>query len=139
MKATEECSKTPELQSFFDIDDDTQLKVIIQVLDVNDNAPKFVHKVFTGGVSTATNFGTKFMHVKAEDQDLDENAVVSYYQVGKIQMTLTEGLDNLQRQPFLVEKETGAIQLNFDPQRGMKGYFDFMVRKRYNFNSVHKK
>lgn len=42
-------------------------------------------------------------------------------------MTLTEGLENLQKQPFLVDKETGAVQLNFDPQQGMKGYFDFMV------------
>lgn len=43
-------------------------------------------------------------------------------------MTLTEGLENVQRPPFLVERETGAVQLNFDPQQGMKGYFDFMVR-----------
>jgi len=42
-------------------------------------------------------------------------------------MTLTEGFDDTQLQPFLVNKETGAVSLNFDPQRGMKGYFDFMV------------
>lgn len=42
-------------------------------------------------------------------------------------MTLTEGLENLRRPPFLVERKTGAVQLNFDPQQGMKGYFDFMV------------
>ena len=27
----------------------------------------------------------------------------------------------------MVDRDTGAIQLNFDPQQGMKGYFDFMV------------
>lgn len=43
-------------------------------------------------------------------------------------MTLTEGLDDIQLQPFLVNKLTGVVSLNFDPQRGMKGYFDFMVR-----------
>lgn len=42
-------------------------------------------------------------------------------------MTLTEGLEDLKRDPFLVDQETGAVQLNFDPQEGMKGYFDFMV------------
>ncbi|KAJ8962164.1 hypothetical protein NQ318_018121 [Aromia moschata] len=103
------------------------LVVIVKVLDVNDNAPKFVHRVFTGGVSTATSFGTKFMHVKAEDADIGVNAVISYYLIGRVQMTLTEGLENLQRLPFIVEKDTGAVQLNFDPQQGMKGYFDFMV------------
>lgn len=127
MKATEDCSKTPKNQSFFDSFDDTQIKIIVNVLDENDNAPKFVHRVFTGGVSTATSFGTKFMHVKAEDADLGKNAIISYYLIGRVQMTLTEGLENLQRIPFLVEKETGAVLLNFDPQQGMKGYFDFMV------------
>lgn len=46
-------------------------------------------------------------------------------------MTLTEGLDNIHRPPFLVERETGAVLLNFDPQHGMKGYFDFMVTFTY--------
>ena len=59
---------------------------------------------------------------------MGENGVVNYYQIGKIQMTLTEGLDDVKLQPFLVDTFTGAVSLNFDPQRGMKGYFDFMVR-----------
>jgi hypothetical protein len=42
-------------------------------------------------------------------------------------MTLTEGIDDFKREPFLVDRETGEVQLNFDPQQGMKGYFDFMV------------
>lgn len=127
VKASEDCINKPANLSFFDSSDDTLLKVSINVLDENDNAPKFTHRVFTGGVSTATSFGTKFMHVKAYDADVGVNAEIGYYLIGKIQMTLTEGLDNLQRMPFLVEKETGAVQLNFDPQKGMKGYFDFMV------------
>lgn len=73
------------------------------------------------------------MHVRAEDADIGKNAIISYYLIGKIQMTLTEGLENLQRLPFLVEKETGAVLLNFDPQQGMKGYFDFMVGRLTSF------
>lgn len=64
VKATEDCLKTPKTQMFFDSSDDTQLKVIVNVTDVNDNAPKFTRRVFTGGVSTATSFGTKFMTTK---------------------------------------------------------------------------
>ena len=30
--------------------------------------------------------------------------------------------------PFLVDADTGDIVLNFDPQKGMKGHFDFGVR-----------
>lgn len=127
VKASEDCINPPANLSFFDSSDDTLLKVIVEVLDENDNAPRFTHRVFTGGVSTATVFGTKFMNVKAEDADEGDNAIISYYLIGKIQMTLTEGLENLQRMPFLVDEETGAVQLNFDPQKGMKGYFDFKV------------
>ncbi|XP_050299893.1 cadherin-23 isoform X2 [Anthonomus grandis grandis] len=127
VKATEDCSYPPEPRNFFDSDDDTQLKVVVKVLDVNDNPPRFVRRVFTGGVSTATVFGTKFMSVKAEDPDYGKNALVYYYIIGNVQMTLTEGLDHLSRPPFLIEPDTGEVQLNFDPQQGMKGYFDFMV------------
>lgn len=59
--------------------------------------------------------------------DTGDNAAVSYYQVGKIQMTLTEGLEDIKLQPFLIDRLTGAVCLNFDPQPRMKGYFDFMV------------
>lgn len=105
------------------------LKVVISVVDINDNAPKFVSKTFTGGVTTDEDFGTQFMSIKAIDLDVGENAIVRYYQVGKIKMTLTEGLENVQLHPFLVDEETGAVTLNFYPQRGMKGYFDFSVSR----------
>lgn len=128
IKATEDCLKSPKSSKFFDPSDDTQLKVVVNVTDVNDNAPKFIRRVFTGGVSTATSFGTKFMTTKAIDADLGINAEVSYYLIGRIKMTLTEGLDNIHKPPFLVDRESGEVLLNFDPQYGMKGYFDFMVQ-----------
>ena len=61
------------------------------------------------------------------DLDAGENAIINYYQIGRIQKTLTEGLENIHKPPFLVNQETGGVTLNFDPQKGMKGYFDFMV------------
>nr|XP_012151361.1 PREDICTED: cadherin-23 [Megachile rotundata] len=129
IKATEDCSTVPVPlnETFFDEANDTTLKVIIDVTDINDNPPKFVSKIFTGGVTTEADFGTQFMEVKAIDLDAGDNAVINYYHVGKMHMTLTEGLDDIELQPFLVNKLTGIISLNFDPQRGMKGYFDFMV------------
>ncbi|KAL2733633.1 cadherin-23 [Vespula maculifrons] len=127
IKATEDCSTVPTNETIFDETNDTLLKVIVTVGDINDNPPRFVNKVFTGGVTTEADFGTQFMNVKAIDLDAEDNGVVSYYQVGKMHMTLTEGLDDIQLQPFLVHKHTGAVSLNFDPQRGMKGYFDFTV------------
>uniref|UniRef100_A0A1B0CCE9 Putative cadherin egf lag seven-pass g-type receptor n=1 Tax=Lutzomyia longipalpis TaxID=7200 RepID=A0A1B0CCE9_LUTLO len=108
-------------------EDSTLVRVTVFVNDINDNAPKFSSKVFTGGVSTAADFGVKFMQIKAVDKDDGDNAKITYYLVGSIHRTLTEGLENLQKPPFLVDVDTGEIQLNFDPLKGMKGYFDFMV------------
>lgn len=37
------------------------------------------------------------------------------------------GLDNVRSDPFLLNKKSGEISLNFDPQKDMKGYFEFDV------------
>ncbi|XP_046405905.1 cadherin-23 [Ischnura elegans] len=127
IKATEECHTMPENVKFFDPEDDTYLRVIVMVTDINDNSPFFLKKVFTGGVSTNADFGNEFMVVKAYDNDKGENAVISYHIFGGIQQRLAEGLENIWSDPFIVDKYTGGIFLNFDPQKGMKGYFEFMV------------
>lgn len=68
------------------------------------------------------------MSIKATDLDDGLNGTISYFQIGAIHRTLTEGLEKLSRPPFLVDRRSGGVLLNFDPQKGMKGYFDFMVR-----------
>lgn len=64
IKASEDCTNLPTNQSFFDALDNTILKVIVSIVDINDNSPKFIHRVFTGGVSTSANFGHQFMSIK---------------------------------------------------------------------------
>ncbi|CAH0702289.1 unnamed protein product [Spodoptera exigua] len=123
--ASEDCVTQPKYDE--EVDGISTLKVHVIVNDVNDNAPKFVSKIFTGGITTEADFGIEFMHVKAIDLDEGENAKISYYLIGEVKETLAEGLENLAVSLFLVNVETGAISLNFDPQKGMKGYFDFKV------------
>lgn len=108
-------------------EDGTLVQIVIHVQDINDNPPVFVSKIFTGGLTTAADFGTTIMNVQAIDADTGRNARILYYQIGEIHQTLTEGLEHLTKPPFLLDKITGAVLLNFDPQKGMKGYFDFMV------------
>ncbi|XP_044252213.1 cadherin-23 [Drosophila takahashii] len=107
--------------------DSTVVKVKVRVLDINDNPPRFRSKIFTGGITTNADFGLKFMRVEATDADEGEYGKIGYYQVGEIRQTLSEGLENVRKAPFLLDPETGEVQLNFDPQKGMKGYFDFVV------------
>lgn len=63
VKASEDCLHTPANQTFNEMDN-TLLRVVVRVLDVNDHPPQFVKKVFTGGVTTNADFGTEFMRVK---------------------------------------------------------------------------
>ncbi|KAL4713341.1 hypothetical protein ACJJTC_006809 [Scirpophaga incertulas] len=123
--ATEDCIDSPNYQP--DVDSVSTLRVHLKVTDVNDNAPVFVRNIFTGGITTEADFGIEFMHLKAEDLDEGDNAKITYYLIGEVKETLAEGLDNLAVSPFLVNMDTGAVSLNFDPQKGMKGYFDFKV------------
>lgn len=64
IKATENCLTHPLNVSEFDPSDDTMLHVVVEVNDINDNAPKFLKRVFTGGVTTDADFGTEFMQIK---------------------------------------------------------------------------
>jgi len=41
IKASERCQETPETIDFFDPSDDTLLKVVVNVNDINDNPPVF--------------------------------------------------------------------------------------------------
>ncbi|CAH1406526.1 unnamed protein product [Nezara viridula] len=127
VKASEDCTKIPPQVTDFDPSDDTLLHLFINVSDVNDNAPVFTKRVFTGGITTEADFGTEFMQVKATDPDLGRNGKMSYYMTSEVKMTLSEGMDNIQTPPFIVDKDTGSVFVNFDPQKGMKGYFDFTV------------
>lgn len=122
------------IEEFETIEDDsivgadaTLVRVLVIVQDINDNPPKFVHKIFTGGVSTSADFGTEIMTLKAHDPDIGPNSKLSYFQVGKIHRTLAEGLESVKEPSFLIDKNSGSIKLNFDPQKNMKGYFDFTV------------
>lgn len=60
--ATEDCVGAPNYQP--DVDAVSALIVHVKVTDVNDNAPNFVSRVFTGGITTEADFGIEFMHVK---------------------------------------------------------------------------
>lgn len=99
----------------------------IHVKDVNDNAPQFTRKVYTGGVTTEADYGSLVMQVKAVDLDSGSNAEVKYFINGTIRRKLSFGFDGVRADPFILNRRNGEISLNFDPQKDMKGYFEFDV------------
>lgn len=64
VKASEDCLHSPSPNQDFSQDDDSLLKVFVFVNDINDHAPEFVKRVFTGGVTTEADFGAEFMQIK---------------------------------------------------------------------------
>jgi len=66
VKASEDCLHSPPTIQGFIQDDDSLLKVLVFVNDINDNAPEFVKRVFTGGVTTEADFGAEFMQIKVK-------------------------------------------------------------------------
>jgi len=88
-----------------------------------------VTDVFTGGLTTEAHFGSQILCVSALDVDNDRNAMLRYYLTYPIQSSLqtSDGIEHIGSNPFVIDKDTGCISLNFDPQRNMKGYFHMQV------------
>ncbi len=131
VKATEECinplDESKDNNVTMDFNDDTLLMVKVSVNDIDDNAPQFAKKIFTGGIATDNDYGSVIMTVHASDPDVD--AVLEYSVIGSIVSSKeSEGLQDMNKEPFLLDKTSGDIVLNFDPQKGMKGYFAFHVK-----------
>lgn len=69
------------------------------------------------------------MHSSPQAVDMDSglNAEIKYYITSPIVRKMSIGLENVRSDPFLLNKKTGEISLNFDPQKDMKGYFEFDI------------
>lgn len=65
VKASEDCLHASSSNQDFNQDDDSLLKVLVFVNDINDHSPEFTKRIFTGGVTTEADFGTEFMEIKA--------------------------------------------------------------------------
>ena len=139
IKATEDClDNIIEEEAFNDtIQDSSMLKIKVNVLDVDDNPPEFIQRTFTGGIATDNEYGSVILTVEADDPDVD--AILEYSVIGSILSSeQSENLETIKNPPFVLDKSSGDILLNFDPQKGMKGYFAFHVSVRDVFGHVDK-
>ncbi|XP_046699501.1 protocadherin Fat 1a isoform X1 [Silurus meridionalis] len=72
-------------------------KVIIDVIDVNNNAPEFQQSSYKASVDENMPVGTSVLTVKATDLDSGENGYVTY------------SIANMTPQPFVIDYFTGVI------------------------------
>uniref|UniRef100_A0AAQ5Z5U7 FAT atypical cadherin 1a n=1 Tax=Amphiprion ocellaris TaxID=80972 RepID=A0AAQ5Z5U7_AMPOC len=72
-------------------------KVIVDVIDVNNNAPEFQQTSYKASVDENVPIGTSVITVKATDLDRGENGYVTY------------SITNLSPQPFVIDYFSGVI------------------------------
>ncbi|XP_073212235.1 protocadherin gamma-B5-like isoform X21 [Lepidochelys kempii] len=88
----------------------TQKAILLQISDINDNAPVFEKPSYTAYVPENNPSGASIFGVKASDRDLDRNARVTY-------SILSSNLEKLPLSSYIsINSQTGAIyaQRSFD-------------------------
>ena len=72
--------------------------VIIHIIDINDNAPKFTKKIYQVAISENIAVGSSVISVSASDDDIGENAKVTF--------TLKD-----ENEHFFMETDTGILKV----------------------------
>ncbi|XP_063053636.1 cadherin EGF LAG seven-pass G-type receptor 1 [Engraulis encrasicolus] len=93
--------------------------VVVQVMDVNDNAPMFVSTPFQTSVLESVPVGHSVIHIQAIDGDSGSNAHLSY--------RLTDTQPGF---PFTINNSTGWISVCAELDRETTDYYTFGVEAR---------
>ncbi|XP_017552506.1 cadherin EGF LAG seven-pass G-type receptor 1 isoform X2 [Pygocentrus nattereri] len=99
--------------------------VIVQVVDVNDNAPMFVSTPFQATVLENVPIGYSVIHIQAIDSDSGENARLDY--------RLTDTSPGF---PFTINNSTGWITVSIELDRETTEFYTFGVEARDNGSPV---
>ncbi|XP_057179691.1 cadherin EGF LAG seven-pass G-type receptor 1 isoform X2 [Triplophysa rosa] len=95
--------------------------VVVQVVDVNDNAPMFVSTPFQATVLENVPIGYSVIHIQAIDSDSGENARLDY--------SLTDTTPGF---PFTINNSTGWITVSAELDRETTEFYTFGVEARDN-------
>lgn len=93
--------------------------VVVQVVDVNDNAPMFISTPFQATVLENVPIGYSVIHIQAIDGDSGENARLEYRLID-----VTPGF------PFVINNSTGWITVSDELDRETMDFYTFGVEAR---------
>ncbi|XP_056307479.1 cadherin EGF LAG seven-pass G-type receptor 1 isoform X2 [Danio aesculapii] len=93
--------------------------VVIQVVDVNDNAPMFVSTPFQASVLENVPVGYSVIHIQAIDADSGDNAHLEY--------KLTDTSPGF---PFVINNSTGWVTVSAELDRETTEFYSFGVEAR---------
>lgn len=88
---------------------------LVDVLDVNDNAPHFSEAIYKRSIKENNRFGQKVLEVTALDADLGNNSKIVY------------SLDQIGMYDFVINPKSGEIFANFILDRETTPEIDFKV------------
>lgn len=93
--------------------------VVVQVVDVNDNAPMFVSTPFQASVLENVPVGHSVIHIQAIDADSGDNALLEY--------CLTDTSPGF---PFIINNSTGWVTVSQELDRETTEFYTFGVEAR---------
>lgn len=103
--------------------DNTVAKVLVTVLDQNDNAPLFETEVYYAGVNAKSPIGTIITTVNASDADAGKNAHVEYMIIASnlYKYGATKSTGSIVPSPFAISPDgrvtTGAFVAEYNQDR----------------------
>jgi protocadherin alpha len=100
-----------------------QLILNIQILDSNDNVPKFEHDQYHIKVKEDTPIGTNILHIHADDNDEGLNALINYTIITNIPLSSF---------PFEINVTSGIIKLIHSLDYEQETNYRFNIRARDN-------
>ncbi|XP_066150365.1 protocadherin Fat 4-like [Euwallacea fornicatus] len=105
----------------------SKMGVFVNVIDINNNVPKWTQLEFYGAITKNTQKGSIIVTINATDLDSMDQGNLVYSINSSIK---TEGSANLDRieKPFRLDSDSGAVNLNFQVEPNMNGYFTFRVK-----------
>ncbi|KAI2798748.1 Cadherin EGF LAG seven-pass G-type receptor 2 [Blomia tropicalis] len=104
-------------------------QLLVNVIDKNDNEPRFYTSVFQENVLENVPIGTSVVRVQAYDADDGENSQLSYHiQMGKNTMAMDESLNSMM--PIAIDPTTGWIVTTRELDREEASLYEFSVVAR---------
>ncbi|XP_059080013.1 cadherin-related tumor suppressor-like [Tigriopus californicus] len=88
----------PSFDLLLETSDQDRLKLHVNILDINDNPPKFAQEEYQAFVNKTSPPGTPLITLKAVDVDDGRNAEISYH--------MSEGFDSY----FVLDRESGQLR-----------------------------
>ena len=100
--------------------------VLIQVIDVNDNSPKFTSQVYEEYISESAKVGTQIQQVHASDRDFGENSNLNY--------TIRNPPPDM---PISIDLKTGSLRTTRMLDREKQSTYRFIIEAKDNGKPPH--